>query len=97
MKYIIDTDILIYFMKNTPKVVERFESEDLENLSTTIINHAELLFGAFNSAKVDQNLLKIRSFLDTIEIVSFDKRASEIFARLKTGLRKKAHRYLTWI
>ena len=38
MKYAIDSDILIYYLKNHPKVVERFVETDLNALSTTIIN-----------------------------------------------------------
>ncbi len=30
MKYVIDTDILIYFLKNEPKVVQKFNEVDTE-------------------------------------------------------------------
>ena len=63
MKYIIDTDILIYFLKKNEKVVESFSKINDKNIFTTIINYTELLFGAYNSLKVDQNLKKFKSFL----------------------------------
>ncbi len=89
MKYVIDTDILIYFLKNEPKVVRKFNEVDANLISTTIINYTELLFGAFNSSRVEKNLSKIRPFLDTLRIVRFDKQSGEVFARVKTDLRKK--------
>ncbi len=88
MKYIVDSDILIYFLKHHPQVTEKFERTDPDQIGTTIINHAELLFGAYNSAKVQQNLDNIKSFLESISIVNFDQNASETFAKLKTNLRK---------
>jgi len=88
MRYIVDSDILIYFLKHHPQVTEKFGRTDPDQIGTTIINHAELLFGAYNSAKVQQNLDNIKSFLESISIVNFDKNASETFAKLKTNLRK---------
>ena len=88
MRYIVDSDILIYFLKKHPQVTQKFEATDPDQIGTTIINYAELLFGAYNSAKVQQNLNNIKSFLETISIINFDKNAGEIFAQLKTNLRK---------
>ena len=88
MRYIVDSDILIYFLKKHPQVTQKFEATDPDQIGTTIINYTELLFGAYNSAKVQQNLSNIKSFLETISIINFDKAASETFAQLKTNLRK---------
>jgi predicted nucleic acid-binding protein len=91
MKYAIDSDILIYYLKNHPKVVERFVTTELDELSTTIINYTELLFGAYKSAKSVENLAVIRRFLDSLNIVQFDKQSAEIFAQLKAQLQKQGN------
>lgn len=91
MKYAIDSDILIYYLKNHPKVVERFVDTNLDELSTTIINYTELLFGAYKSAKSVENLKAIRHFLDSLNIVQFDKQAAEIFAHTKAQLQKEGN------
>ena len=88
MRYVIDSDILIYFFKHHPKVTKKFETTDLDQFGTTIINYTELLFGAYNSVKVQQNLDNIKSFMENISIINFDKNAGETFAQLKTNLRK---------
>ena len=49
MKYIIDSDILIYFLKNHPNVVNKFAEAESDDIAVTIISYAELLFGAYNS------------------------------------------------
>lgn len=87
MKYILDTDILIYFLKGYENVVTHFATTSPEKLSITIINHTELLFGAHNSAKKKQNLGKIQSFLDKFEILPFCNESSHIFAAQKAALK----------
>lgn len=91
MKYAIDSDILIYYLKNHPKVVARFVNAELDELSTTIINYTELLFGAYKSAKSVENLTRIRQFLDSFTIMQFDKNSAEIFAQLKAKLQKEGN------
>jgi len=89
MKYIIDTDILSYFLKKHTQVVSQFEAADPDDLATTIINYTELLFGAYKSAKVEQKLTAIKAFLETLTTVNFDKRAGEKFAQLKVKLQEQ--------
>ena len=88
MRYIVDSDILIYFLKQHPHVSKKFEATDADEIGTTIINYAELLFGAYNSAKVKQNLNYIKAFLNTISILNFIQNAAETFTQLKTNLKQ---------
>lgn len=89
MSYILDTDTIIYFLKGMPSITERIASISPGEINTTIINHAELLFGAFNSARKQKNLKKVGMFLDAIKILPFCEQASAIFAEQKAGLKKR--------
>lgn len=91
MKYILDTDTLIYFLKGQTSVVEHISNIPLEEITTTIINHSELLFGAFNSVKKKQNLERIESFLEKINILQFCKKSSRIFAEQKAILKEQGN------
>jgi predicted nucleic acid-binding protein len=91
MKYVVDSDTLIYFFKNNKKVVKKFSEINKKNIHTTIINYTELLFGAYNSEKVEENLKRFKSFLKSIKILNFDKRAAENFARLKAELKREGN------
>jgi predicted nucleic acid-binding protein len=91
MKYIIDTDILIYFLKDKKNVVDKFSTISDRNIFTTIINYTELLFGAYNSLKVEQNLRAFKSFLADINVFDFDKDAAEKFAQLKAKLKQEGN------
>jgi len=87
-KLLLDSDILIYFLKGNRQVVEHVAKHDPEDLLTSRINYTELLYGAYNSARVENNLRIILPFLENFEILEFDKSASEIFAKEKARLKK---------
>jgi len=86
--YIIDSDILIYFLKGKKEVVEQLIKIPPYNLYTTRINYTELIYGAYNSERVEENLIKIKAFLENFQILEFDKASSEIFAKTKAKLKK---------
>jgi len=89
--YVLDTDTLIYFLKGHQNVVERVTDTLSENITTTIINQAELLFGVFNSLKKKQNLDKVEKFLDNIDIEPFCQGSAYIFAEQKALLKKQGN------
>jgi tRNA(fMet)-specific endonuclease VapC len=88
MNVVIDSDILIYFLKGQPEIVDKLSAQPMNNLYTTGINATELLYGAFNSMKVEQNLTKISAFLANFKILEFDEKASLVFAQEKARLKK---------
>ncbi len=90
-KYILDSDILIYFLKGEEDVVKKVISLPKNDLYITIINYTELLYGIYNSNKITQNREKILPFLDNFKILQFDKQSSEIFAKLKAKLKKQGN------
>lgn len=88
MKYFLDTDTLIYFLKGHNSVVANLSSRSSSDLATTIINHSELLFGVFNSVKKRENLDIVGGLLKSLKIVSFCEDSSIIFAEQKSALKK---------
>ena len=90
-KYIIDSDILIYFIKGKQEVVEKLLQIAPHNLYTTRINYTELIYGAYNSARVAENLKVVRPFLENFQILEFDQESSEIFAQTKAHLKKNGN------
>ncbi|MEA2017612.1 MAG: PIN domain-containing protein [Campylobacterota bacterium] len=86
--FCIDSDTLIYFLKGEKEVIEQMSKVPIGNLYTTRINYTELLFGAYNSTRVDDNLNKILPFLENFKILEFDKKSAEIFAKIKAKLKK---------
>jgi predicted nucleic acid-binding protein len=90
-KYLIDSDILIYFLKGKQEVVTRLAQIPLDDLYISRINYTELFYGAYNSARVEQNLKVIEPFLDNFKILEFSELSSKIFAKEKARLKKSGN------
>jgi predicted nucleic acid-binding protein len=90
-KYILDSDILIYFLKGDKDIIEKVLSLPKDDLYITIVNYTELLYGIYNSNKVTQNKEKILPFLEKFKLLQFDKSSSKIFAKLKAKLKKQGN------
>ena len=88
---VIDSDILIYFLKGEKTVVQELTKIAPNELYTTRINYTELLYGAYNSSNIDKNLTRFVSFLNQFTILEFDEKASEIFAKTKAKLKKEGN------
>lgn len=88
MNFVLDSDILIYFLKGRSEIVDKLTSCPIDMIFTTRINYTELLYGAYNSAKIEQNLATITGFLSAIPILEFDEKASLIFAQDKAILKR---------
>ena len=87
-KYLIDSDILIYFLKGKQEAVEKISHIPMDNLYISRINYTELIYGAYNSARIEQNLKIIEPFLENFKVLEFDKNSSLIFAKEKARLKK---------
>ena len=90
-KYLIDSDILIYFLKGKQEVVERLSQIPIDDLYISRINYTELIYGAYNSTKIDQNLKVIEPFLENFTILEFTKASSLIFSKEKARLKKSGN------
>ncbi|WP_324172579.1 PIN domain-containing protein [Sulfurimonas sp.] len=90
-KYLIDSDILIYFLKGKKEVVERLSQIPIDNLYISRINYTELIYGAYNSSKITQSLKVIEPFLDSFKVLEFTQISSLIFTKEKSRLKKNGN------
>lgn len=89
MRYILDTDICIYWLKGISKIRDKVEHIGINNINTTIITAAELYHGAFHSKKVKENLKGVENFIKIIEPLPITKNIAKRFGRIKSELKKK--------
>jgi tRNA(fMet)-specific endonuclease VapC len=86
MKYMLDTNICIYVIKNRPQqVFDTFIKHQQAGLGISSITAAELWYGAQKSGS-SKNLRALRQFLSPLEIAAFDASASEHYGQLRTTL-----------
>ncbi|WP_434580171.1 PIN domain-containing protein [Sulfurimonas sp. NW15] len=55
------------------------------------INYTELIYGAYNSSKINQNLKIIEPFLENFKILEFTQASSLVFAKEKARLKKNGN------
>ncbi len=90
MKYYLDTNICIYFLKGINENIKRKLLEKHPNeIKICSIVQAELLYGAEKSIKKEENLKNIKEFLFPFEIVSFGENEAESYSMIRAKLEKE--------
>ena len=87
--YLIDSDILIYSLKNHPLVRQRFKENSSIPKSISVITYGELYYGAKKSNQVEKNLATVRRISELFPILNTTKSTMETFADLKADLQIK--------
>jgi tRNA(fMet)-specific endonuclease VapC len=89
MKYYLDTNICIYFLKGLyPLLLHKILAHRPDSIKIASIVKAELLYGAEKSRKKEENLDKLNRFLLPYEIVSFDDKAAVRYSGIRAELEK---------
>ena len=78
-------------------VRKNYESKSIKNVYTSVINQAELYYGANYSSRRDFNLREIKKLFRIIKILQFDNKSAEIYGELKAKLRQSGNRLKIWI
>lgn len=89
MKYILDTNICIYIIKQKPKIVlDRFKNHRLGEIGISSITSAELHYGVSKSTNLNKNQIALNQFLIPLEIFDFDYNASVEYGKIRFELEK---------
>lgn len=88
MKYLLDTDICIYWLKGKTTVRARVNQVDWSQIAICTITASELYFGAYNSSKIAQNLRTAENFIQSITVLPLSDDVIKKFGQLKAQLRK---------
>ena len=90
MKYLLDTNICIYLIKQKPQeVITRFESESLGDIGISAITVSELHYGVEKSQHQEKNRSALEQFLLSLMIADFDYRATIFYGKVRAGLERK--------
>ena len=89
MKYLLDTNMCIFLMKNNISVVNKYKKNKKRGIAISSITAAELYFGVYNSANPIKNGENLAKFLIGLKILDFDSGASMEYGNLRAILWKK--------
>lgn len=86
IKYLLDTNIVIYTIKNKPEQVrERFNAHDGQ-MAISSITLMELLYGAEKSTNPERNLKVVESFASRLEVLDFGVHAAQHAGQIRAEL-----------
>jgi tRNA(fMet)-specific endonuclease VapC len=87
-KYLLDTNICIYFLKGQFHLHEKIESAGVENCFVSEITIAELKYGVEKSTQKDKNRTTLERFQEKFTILPIFT-ALDIYAKEKARLKEK--------
>jgi len=88
LKYMLDTNIVIYTIKNRPSQVRELFKQHEGQMCISAITLGELIFGAERSSQIERNLDDINGLVARMDVAPFDEHASEHFGQLRAELYK---------
>ena len=89
LKYLLDTNIVIYVLKRRPKEVLDVFNINASLMAISSITLSELLYGAEKSQSIDKNLEAIEEFISHLDVLPYDAKASQHYGQIKAALEKK--------
>jgi tRNA(fMet)-specific endonuclease VapC len=90
MKYMLDTDMCIYMIREKPEsVIRRVRRTNVFNLCISAITLSELEYGVGKSSRPAQNQVALAGFLAPLRVVPYDDMAAREYGRLRTSLEKQ--------
>ncbi len=88
-KYMLDTNICIYTIKNKPNKVRDAFMRHQDQLCISTVTAMELIYGAENSEVPEKNLAVIEGFLARLAVLDFNVHAAVHTGQLRAELRKQ--------
>lgn len=86
LKFMLDTNIVIYTMKNRPQQVRETFKRYHGQLCVSVVTVGELVFGAERSARPEGNLADVEALLARLDVLPFDESAANHFGQLRAEL-----------
>jgi tRNA(fMet)-specific endonuclease VapC len=86
MRFMLDTNICIYAIKQRPpEVLAALRAQEVAGLGLSSVTVAELAFGVAKSGSA-RNQRALEQFLEPLEIADFDRSAALVYGRLRAAL-----------
>ncbi len=87
MKYLLDTNICVFVIRQKPEVVvRRFRKHQIDELGISTVTFAELRYGDDKSSDPSKNHSALDAFVAPLEIAEFDAAAADYYGKVRTDL-----------
>jgi tRNA(fMet)-specific endonuclease VapC len=89
LKYMLDTNIVIYVIKRRPIELLEVFNRHAGQMCISSITLAELLHGVEKSAMPDHNLRQIEDFISRLEVLEYGGKAAAHYGEIRADLERK--------
>ena len=89
IKYMLDTNIVIYVIKRRPVEVLDIFNRHVGQMCISSITLAELLHGAEKSARIEHNLAVVEDFVSRLSVMEYDTKAASQYGDIRATLERK--------
>ena len=88
LRYLLDTNIVIYVLKRRPVEVLSTFNANASRMAISSITLAELLHGAEKSSRVSENLAAIEDFCSRLAVLPYGPKAAQHYGAIRAALEK---------
>ena len=88
LRYLLDTNIVIYVLKRRPIEVLSSFNANASRMAISSITLAELLHGAEKSSHVSSNWSAIEDFCSRLEVLPYSAKAAQHYGAIRAALEK---------
>ena len=90
MPYMLDTCICVAYLRGRNEgLLQKLRSYEPSLIKIPAIVMAELMYGAYKSRRVEDNLREIEEFAADFEIIPFDNLEAQAYGQIRTALERK--------
>lgn len=87
IRYMLDTDICSYIMREKPvQVLEHFNTFELEQFCISVVTYAEFKYGIQRSSNPEKHGDLVNSFVRHVNILPWDPLAAEQYGQIRNEL-----------
>ena len=88
LRYLLDTNIVIYVLKRRPVEVLSTFNTNASRMAISSVTLAELLHGAEKSSRVSENLAAIEDFCSRLAVLPYGPKAAQHYGAIRAALEK---------
>jgi tRNA(fMet)-specific endonuclease VapC len=89
LRYLLDTNIVIYVIKRRPVVVLDLFNRHAGRMGISTITLAELIHGAEKSSRVDSNMAVVEDFVSRLEVLPYTFKAAQHYGTIRAALERE--------
>jgi tRNA(fMet)-specific endonuclease VapC len=89
MKYLVDTDWIIHYLRGAEKVTQKLISVKVEGLAISMVSLAEIYEGVCQSPDPLANERVLKDFLTGVSVLQVDEEICKTFGKERARLRKQ--------